>query len=75
MIVAWTIFKNPVVLPFSAHLWFLLPLCIAVSVVYKTIRTHDLRHLPREIGVLVAYMLIGLTIMGVGLWLLHEHWP
>ena len=70
-----TIFTNPVVLPFNAHLWFLLPLCVAVSVVYKTIRTNDLRRLPREIGMLVAYMLIGLTIMGTALWLLHEHWP
>lgn len=75
MIAVWTIFKNPVILPFSAHLWFLLPLCVAVAVVYKTIRTNDLRRLPIEIVVLIAYMTAGLAIMGVGLWVLHEYWP
>lgn len=75
MIAAWTIFKNPVVLHFSEHLWFLLPLCVAVAVVYKTIRTQNLRRLPIEIAVLLAYMAAGLAIMGAGLWVLHEYWP
>jgi len=75
MMMAWTVFYNPIALPFDSLLWFLLPLCVAVAVVYKTVRTHDLRRLPLEILVLMGYMLVGLIALGGGLWLIQEYWP
>ena len=73
--IAWTLFLNPVVLPFNSLLWMLLPLCFGVAVIYKTIRIDDLRRLPKEILALSAYMLFGLTALGAGLWLILSYWP
>ncbi len=65
----WTLFYNPMQLPSDGwSLWLLIPLCLAVSVVYKTVRTENLRKLPLEILSTLCYMLAGLTALGVGLW-------
>jgi len=69
------IFTHPVVLPYHTLLWFLLPLCLGVAVIYKTIRTDDLRSLPKGILTLSAYMLFGLTALATGLWLIQSYWP
>lgn len=66
------LFVNPMVLPFHSLLWLLMPLCVSVAVVYKAIRTEDLRRLPREILVLLAYMLVGLLVLAGALWLLAD---
>ena len=73
--IAWVPFREPLVLSFYHELWFLLPLCAAVGIVYKTIRIQHLRHLLREIVFLMVYMLAGLTGLAVVLWLIHEYWP
>lgn len=65
-------FTRPMALSFHSLLWLLPPLCASVAIVYKTIRTHDLRHLPREIIVLLAYMLAGLLVLGGLFWLLAD---
>ena len=72
---AWRIFYHPMTLPVSTVLWLVVPLCIAVAVVYKTIRTDDLRRLPVQVAVLVGYVLAGLTVLGVILYLIQEYWP
>ena len=69
------LFYNPVTLGFNSELWLLLPLCAAVGIVYKTIRTHDLRRLPWEVLYLLAYMVVGLILLATALWLIHEYWP
>ena len=67
----WTLFYNPVQLPSSGwSLWLIVPLCLIVAVVYKTVRTETLRKLPLEILSALCYMLAGLTALGVGLWAL-----
>ena len=71
----WTLFRNPMALPFDSLLWFLGPLCVAVAIVYKTVRTQNLRRLPLEILVLMGYMVVGLVALGAGLWLIQEYWP
>ena len=71
----WAIFQQPVALSFDAELWLLLPLCAAVGLVYKTIRIDDLRRLPREIAFLMAYMVVGLVTLCLGLWLIQAYWP
>ena len=69
------LFQNPLTLSFNSELLFLLPLCAAVAVVYKTVRTDDLHHLLREILALIGYMVVGLVVLCVGLWLIHSYWP
>lgn len=68
-------FTTPMLLHFDSLLWPLVPLCASVAIVYKTIRTRELRRLPLQIVALLAYMGGGLTILGTALWLLHEYWP
>ena len=73
--IAWSLFTHPVQLAFDSQLWLLLPLCAGVGVIYKTIRTGDLRRLPREIIALMGYMVVGLAALCVGLWLVQRYWP
>jgi len=70
-----TIFTHPITLRFTDQLWFLMPLCVAVAVVYKTIRTQNIARLALEIVVLVGYMIAGLVALGAGLWALQRYWP
>ncbi len=73
---AWTLFVNPMT-PSSGLtlLWLLLPVCAAVAIVYKTIRTSRLSRLWLEIVALIGYMVIGLGALGAGLWLIQAYWP
>ena len=72
---AWTIFTHPMFIGFHQQIWLLLPICVSVAIVYKTIRTEDLRRLPRQIGVAFAQMVGGLIALSVVLWALQEFWP
>jgi len=69
------LFERPMTLHFYSLLWLLMPLCVVVAIVYKTLRTEHLSRLPGEIARLVAYMAAGLGILALGLWMLHEYWP
>lgn len=60
-----TLFYNPVSLPAGALLWLLPPLCLAVAIVYKTIRTHNLRRLWLEVCVLFVIMMAALAALMV----------
>jgi hypothetical protein len=71
--IAWTIFYNPLPLSSDQLLWLSLPLCLSLAVVYKTVRTKNLRRLPREVLVLYGYIILGLLGIGVGLWLLTKY--
>jgi len=68
------LFTYPMRLSFQASLWLVLPLCASVSIVYKTVRTEDLRRLPLEVAGLFAYMMIGLVALGAALWAIHSYW-
>jgi len=70
-----TLFYNPLPLSFETQLWLLLPLCLGVAIVYKAVRTHDLRRLPREVGFLMGYMVAGLIVLCVLVWLVVRYWP
>jgi len=69
------LFVHPYVMPFDMILWLVIPLCISVAIVYKTIRVRDLRQLPVQAGILVIFMIVGLFALGAGLWAIHEYWP
>lgn len=73
--IAWAPFTEPLVLSFYHELWFLLPLCAAVGIVYKAVRLPRLDHLVREVIFLMLYMLAGLSGLAVVLWLIYEYWP
>ena len=70
-----TLFSNPIELSDTAQLLLVLPLCIAVAIVYKTIRLKDLHRLWLEVAALVGYMIAGLGALGLSLWLIREYWP
>jgi hypothetical protein len=42
-----------------------LPLCLGVAVVYKTTKCHDPRDVPRESGILFAWIVLGLLAAAV----------
>ncbi|MEI7837418.1 MAG: hypothetical protein WCK05_13545 [Planctomycetota bacterium] len=66
------LFVHPVSLPSWLCLWLIVPLCVAVATVYKTVRVQHLSQLPRQIITLVVYMFLGLGALGVGLWATWE---
>jgi hypothetical protein len=70
-----TIFYHPMNLPVRTVLWLVIPLCLSVVIVYKTVRTDNLRRLPLQILFLAAYVLAGLVALGVCLYLIQEYWP
>lgn len=72
---AWKMFFEPITLSFDSLLWLLMPLCAAVAIIYKTVRTQNIRRLYLEIIVLIVYMFGGLIALGAALWLVHEYWP
>jgi hypothetical protein len=43
-------------------IWFVIPLVVAISVVYKATRLEKLRDLPREATVMTAQMLIVMVV-------------
>ncbi len=73
--IAWTLFYHPMELPAWAQLWLILPLCIAVALVYKALRVKQLKALPRDLVLLLAYMAGGLVSLAVVLWAVSEYWP
>lgn len=70
-----TIFHHPAELSSDDMLWLLLPLCAAVAIVYKTVRTKHLHRLAIETALLVGQMVAGLIALGAGLWAIQEYWP
>ena len=70
--IAWTIFYHPVSLGSDGLLWLVLPLCLSVAVIYKTVRTGELRRLPVEIVACLAYMAAGMVLLGAALWVVQR---
>ena len=45
--------------------WVLCALCVAVSVVYKSIKCHTMRRVPWEATVITVWILLGMAAAGV----------
>ena len=45
--------------------WLLVPLCVAVAVVYKSIKCHSMRRVPVEAAKATMYILSGMFIAGL----------
>ncbi len=70
--IAWVLFYNPAPLDSNGWtLWLLLPLCMSVAIVYKTIRVEDVRRLPVAIVLLMGYILAGLVALSAALWVIQ----
>jgi hypothetical protein len=64
-------FKDPLpVWQDSRWPWLLLPLCIAVSIVYKSIRCKSMRQVPREAAAITLYIIVGMAAAALVLGLL-----
>ncbi|MCK5113425.1 MAG: hypothetical protein KAR11_01530 [Phycisphaerae bacterium] len=66
------LFYNPMQIPWSSVIWYVLPLCLSVTIVYKTVRTRNLRKLPLQSAILLLYLLGCLGALGAGLWILQR---
>jgi len=49
--------------------WYLLliPLCAGISIVYKAIKCREMRQVPREAGVILLMILLGMALAAVAL--------
>ena len=58
---AWEPFLQPIpIWHDGVWPWLLLPLCIAVSVVYKSIKCRSMREVPREAAVITIWIIFGM---------------
>ena len=48
-------------------IWLLIPLCLGVSIVYKSIKCHRMRQVPREAAVIFLMILAGMIFAGAAL--------
>lgn len=46
----------------------MLPLCLSIAVVYKTMRLEDVRAIPAASLILCATIILAMCAVGVGLW-------
>jgi hypothetical protein len=45
--------------------WLLVPLCVGVALVYKSIRCRTMSRVPREAGELVVFILVGMAAAAI----------
>ena len=67
-LLAYRPFLDPLpVWPNTVWPWLLLPLCLAVSVVYKSVRCGSMRHVPREALAATGWIILFMAAAGVTL--------
>ena len=54
------------------HILLILPLCLSVAIVYKTLRCENLRDIPAAAAILWGTIVVGMYAVGVGLWALFS---
>ena len=64
------LFTTPVPLTAWQHMLMFGPLCLSISVVYKTLRCENLARVPVASLVLCVTIVVGMYAVGVGVWLL-----
>ena len=66
-----SIFGQP--LPVAAYwLWLAFPICLTISVVYKTIKAERLGDIFPAAAILFATMIGGLALVTIAIWLLIQ---
>lgn len=66
------LFTTGIVLTGPQRLLLMLPLCLAIAVVYKTTRCRELREVPAAALVLWVTIVLGMSFVGVALWALYR---
>lgn len=66
------IFTSGMILTGWQRMLLMLPLCLSIATVYKTLRTDNPKELPSAVIVLWATIVVGMGAVGVGLWLIFE---
>ncbi len=69
------LFHTSYILSSRVMLWTLPPLCLVVSIIYKTIRTQNLRRLWLEILSMFGYIVCLLIALGIAAWAIVTYWP
>lgn len=60
---AWTPFLDPIPIWSNAVWpWLIVPLTIAVSLVYKSVKCRHMRQVPREAAVIALWIILGMII-------------
>ena len=54
----------------GAWLWLMLPLVLAISIVYKAIKVDNLAHVPRQALFLAAQIVVFMVLAAAALWLI-----
>ena len=47
--------------------WLLIPLCVAVSIVYKSIKCRSMKDVPREAAVITVWIILGMIGAAIAL--------
>ena len=63
-----TLFLDPIPLSGFQRAALLLPICLSISVVYRTIKTPDLRDIPKTTLVLWGTIVVGMWAVAFTLW-------
>ena len=42
--------------------WLIIPLCVAIAVVHKSVKCQSMKTVPREAAVITFWMLLGMTV-------------
>lgn len=56
----------------SRHMLLILPLCLSIAIVYKTLRCENLREIPLASIILWGTIVVGMYAVGVALWALFS---
>lgn len=64
-------FTSPIMLSGMQRSLLVLPLCLSISVVYKTIRCERLKDMPIAALGLWVTIILGMYAVGIGVWLLN----
>ena len=60
-----TLFVTPLMCDRSLGMLLALPLCLSISIVYKTMKSRTLREIPSAVLVSWITILIGMAVVGV----------
>ena len=72
-----TIFVHPILRSPVTSMYMLIPLCLAIATIYKTLRTDDPRKLPYQIAKWTVMVLAFGVLLGLGIYVLQYiflHW-
>jgi len=66
------LFTTGVPLSGLVRLSLMLPLCLSIAIVYKTTRCRELRDVPLAAAGLWVTIVVGMCVVGAGLWAAFE---